>query len=87
MRRLALAAGLLLLAFPVAAQTPQQGQVTQFQELEQSLETLLNGGWQVTGMSGNLGGIGYLLHKDGKWITCQVITRREDSRSRCMAMN
>jgi hypothetical protein len=74
------------LAAPARGQTPP-GQMTMFQELEQSLEGLLNEGWQVTGVAGNLGGIAYLLQKEGKWITCQVITRREDSRSRCMAMN
>lgn len=88
MRAAALAA-LLLLGAPLAA-TAQQvppGQITLFQELEQSLEALLNEGWQIVDMAGNLGGIGYLLHKDSKWITCQVISRREDTRSRCMAMN
>jgi len=70
----------------MAQQTPP-GQVTLFQELEQPLEALLNEGWQIVDMAGNLGGIGYLLHREGKWITCQVISRREDTRSRCMAMN
>ncbi|MFC3127069.1 hypothetical protein ACFOD4_18535 [Pseudoroseomonas globiformis] len=88
MRHAALALLLLAASGPAAlAQSPPPGQVTHFQEIEQSLEALLNEGWEVTGMAGNLGGIAYVLRKENKWITCQVITRREDSRSRCMTMN
>lgn len=77
-----------LTAGPAAAQAPgQAGQETLFREIDRPMQALLDEGWQISGMAGNLGGIGYVLHKDGKWITCQLISRREDNRSRCMAMN
>jgi len=78
----ALAGGALAQSGP-----PQPGQETLFREIDRPLQALLDEGWQISGMAGNLGGIGYVLHKDGKWITCQVISRREDTRSRCMMMN
>ncbi len=86
---LLLAFGLALAAGPALAQgsTPQPGHETLFRELDQPLQALLNDGWQITGMAGNLGGIGYVLHKEGRWVTCQLISRREDTRSRCMALN
>ncbi|WP_419895778.1 hypothetical protein [Roseomonas sp. USHLN139] len=89
--RALLLAGLCLVAAAggAAAQggPPQPGQETLFREIDRPLQALLDEGWQISGMAGNLGGIGYVLHKDGKWVTCQVISRREDTRSRCMMMN
>jgi hypothetical protein len=86
-RRRWMVVGLMLpWILPAAAQTAP-GRVTLFQELDQSMEALLNEGWTITDIAGNLGGVSYLLQKNNKWVTCQVITRREDSRSRCMALN
>jgi hypothetical protein len=86
-----LLAGPLLLAGGAGARAqsgpPQPGHETLFREIDRPLQALLDEGWQISGMAGNLGGIGYVLHKDGKWVTCQVISRREDTRSRCMTMN
>lgn len=80
-------AALLLAAAPILAQTTQPGHETRYEELTVSLQSLLDDGWEIVDMAGNLGGIAYLLRKESKWVTCQVISRREDTRSRCMAMN
>lgn len=90
MRRAALLAGLALASLAPAqapAQTTQPGIETRYEELTIPLQALLDEGWEIVDMAGNLGGIAYLLRKESKWVTCQVVSRREDTRSRCMAMN
>ncbi|EFH11758.1 hypothetical protein ACFFMP_06870 [Pseudoroseomonas cervicalis] len=84
------AAGLLALG-TAAAQAqgtgPGPGPETMFRELDRPLQALLDEGWQITGMAGNLGGLGFVLQREGKWVTCTLVSRREDTRSRCMALN
>ena len=58
---------------------------TKWQEVKQSFEELLNGGWEPHPVTSG----GYLLKKDGKFILCQVMKTSswKDAHSYCIALN
>ena len=59
-------------AGPAMAQENAQYHVTKFQDLGQSMEALLNGGYAIINESVAANGANFLLRHQDKWVTCSL---------------
>lgn len=78
-------------AAPAMAQDTAQYHVTKFQDLAQSMETLLNGGYTIVNESVAANGANFLLRHQDKWVTCSLRGAEQSGQvvvgSRCVALN
>ena len=93
-RRIPLALACLLLATPPAraenpGDTPEYP--TRFANTGKPLQALLSEGYRVVSSHLGLDTIGYVLERDGKWVTCSVRNadkgKADEMLSQCFAMN
>lgn len=91
MRMLFLCLAALALAQPAMAQDIQQYHVTRFQDLQLSMEQLLNGGYTIVNESVAANGANFLLRRQEKWVTCSLKGSEQVGQvvvgSRCVALN
>ena len=78
-------------AGPAMAQENAQYHVTKFQDLAQSMEALLNGGYTIVNESVAANGANFLLRRQDKWVTCSLKGAEQGGQvivgSRCVALN
>lgn len=79
-------------AGPALAQENAQYHVTKFQDLAQSMEALLNGGYTIVNESVAANGANFLLRRQDKWVTCSLKGAEQGGGqvivgSRCVALN
>ena len=78
-------------AGPAVAQENAQYHVTKFQDLAQSMEALLNGGYTIVNESVAANGANFLLRHQDKWVACSLKGAEQGGQvivgSRCVALN
>lgn len=78
-------------AMPARAQDTARYHVTKFQDLDQSMEALLNGGYAIVNESVAANGANFLLRRRDGWVTCSLKGAEQGGQvivgSRCVALN
>jgi len=74
---------LIIAASIITGSTAYAGPTAMWAEINQSLEELLNSGWEPI----NFSRAGYLLKKSGKYAVCTVYKDKEQHWSDCYALN
>lgn len=91
MRLLLAGLAVLSLARPALAQGNEKYRPTKFQDLDLSMQALLNEGYSIVNESVAANGGNYLLHRQDKWITCSLAGTQQGGQvvvvSRCVALN
>ncbi|MDE8347781.1 MAG: hypothetical protein POH28_16645 [Acidocella sp.] len=70
---------------------PNGDYVTKLKIIPEPMSKLLNQGFSLVNMAIGLGGVGYLLHRHGKWVACSIVQSSQagpnKAVSHCAALN